>query len=168
MKNKLQFKIFYKVFILLVILFYSCSQPGESPEEYDSRISTAFEIFNNEFMSYSMKLRNSSSDENEESRVKLLQSAKIFKDSAGVMKPFENDESYLNSYKNFLNTISYCLTSYDSIKINLGRKDSMLTSDEAKIIKELTGKSLLASDKAYLEFQNTQKKFREKNKINPK
>ena len=151
---------------LILGLLFSCSSNKENASEYDKKITNAFESFNGVFMNYSMSLKNSSPETKESVRITTLQMIQSSIDSSDIMQPFGNDATYLDSYKNYLKTVRLCLRNYDSIKISLLIKDSLMDKKDSSSVKELTSQSLLNCDKAYLEFQNMQRKFREKNGIN--
>ena len=154
------------ILVSSVVILISCGSGGKvSAEDYDGKISYSFDAFNQKFMEYSLSLRNVNIQEQEILRLNTLTIAQNFIDSAKNLSAYENDESLLNAYRNYLNTVRYSIKFNDSLKFNILSKDSLLDDREKKLLKELTSSSLLSCDKAYLEFQNTQKKFRQKNGI---
>jgi len=159
---------FYNSFIIIIITFFSCSNQKQSAVEYDQLISKHFEAFNKQFMNYSMTLNGDSFLNKEENRINTLKFTDNTLDTLANIKDFENDETLLNSFKSFLKTIRICLIGCDSVRISLQRGDYLNIDENKSKIKELTSQSLLACDKAFLEFNNAQKKFRDKFEITSK
>ncbi|MFN5182516.1 MAG: hypothetical protein ACK5D5_05785 [Bacteroidota bacterium] len=161
MKHK--FGIF--TLLLFALFFIACTESKQTAEEYDRKITNSYESFSVYFMNYSISINKDEPEQKEVTRRNTLQILQTAIDSAKNIQAFENEESLINAYRNYLNTIEKLLRGNDSLRIALLSKKEMMNKNDSTEISNLTQNSLMICDKVYLEFQNAQKKFREKNRI---
>jgi hypothetical protein len=155
----------------IALFIVGCGKTKENAAAYDQQLNDEFELFSRVYTDYvlSMNKLDSTNRKNptnmEEHRVYACNQVVYELDTTSKMKAFGNDESYLNSLRNYFKVMQKTMQDYDGPKIKLLMKDSLMTHDDSVKVEELTTETLMASDKAYIEFQNAQKKFREKYKI---
>lgn len=152
--------------ITLLLFFSSCGGPTKQKAlVYDDMVNGEFERFSNVYTEYAISFNSNNPQNMEDHRVYACNQALFSLDTIGKMKDFYGDFSYVNSLKNYVSVTLKSMQELDGPRIKLLMKDSLMTAQDSSEVKRLTTESLYMTDKAYIEFQKTQKDFRQKNEI---
>lgn len=157
---------FLPAFCIVVLLLASCG--GSSKNDallYDDKITGEYQRFSKVYTEYALSLNSDSAKLMQDQLEYANKQTSYSLDSANSIKDFDGDWSYVNSFRNYLTTVQKSLNEFDSPRIKLLQKDSLMTREDSSEVDRLTTESLYMTDKAYIEFQNAQKTFREKNNI---